>query len=160
VARNFVEGAFHGKGRYYRLICGDDVEPIASLKAVLQRAGQADIVIPYHTKVTGRPLHRRLISRLYTRLVNLASGQRLHYYNGLPLYLRRDVMRFHVEATGLGYQAEFLLRLLQEGRSYIEVPMVASDRGGSTALNLRNFISVGYTIFKIIAKRFRNWLDD
>jgi hypothetical protein len=83
---------------------------------------------------------------LWTRLVNLASGQRLHYYNGLPLYLRRDVMRFHVEATGLGYQAEFLLRLLQEGRSYIEVPMVASDRGGSTALNLRNFISVGYRL--------------
>lgn len=160
VARNFVEGAFHGRGRYYRLVCGDDVEPVESLKAVFERAGQADIVIPYHTNVIGRPLYRRLISRLYTHLVNLASGRRLNYYNGLPLYLRRDVMRFHVEATGLGYQAEFLLRLLQEGRSYVEVPLVASDRGDSTALNLRNFVSVGYSIFKITAKRLRSRLYD
>ena len=149
VARNFVEGAFCGKGRYYRLVCGDDVEPVDSLKAILERAGQADIVIPYHTKVIGRPLYRRLISRLYTRLVNLASGRHLTYYNGLPLYLRRDVMRFHVE---------FLLRLLQEGRSYLEVALVASDSGDSTALNLRNFVSVGYSIFKITAKRLRNRL--
>lgn len=160
VARNFVEGAFHGKGRYYRLVCGDDVEPVESLKAVFERAGQADIVIPYHTNVIGRSFHRGLISRLYTHLVNLASGRRLNYYNGLPLYLRRDVMRFHVEATGLGYQAEFLLRLLQEGRSYVEVPLVASDRGASTALNLRNFVSVGYSIFKITAKRLRSRLYD
>lgn len=158
VARNFVEGGFRGRGRYYRMVCGDDVEPIESLKAILELAGQADIVIPYHTRVMGRPLYRRLISRFYTYLVNLASGRHLHYYNGLPLYLRRDVMRFHVEATGLGYQAEFLLRLLQEDRSYVEVPLVASDRGESTALSLRNFVSVAYSIFKITAKRVRSRL--
>jgi hypothetical protein len=88
-------------------------------------------------------------------MVNIASGRKLHYYNGLPLFLRRDVMRFHVEATGLGYQAEFLLRLLQEGRSFIEIPLVASDREGSQSLNFRNFVSVGFSIFKIIAKRLR-----
>lgn len=158
VARNFIEGAFQGKGTYYRLVCGDDVEPVETLRAILEQAGRADLVIPYHSKVIGRSLHRRLISRLYTILVNLASGRRLHYYNGLPLYRRRDVMRFHVEATGLGYQAEFLLRLLQEGRSFIEIPLVASDRGGSTSLNLRNFVSVGYSIFKIFARRLREVL--
>jgi len=91
-------------------------------------------------------------------LVNIASGRRLHYYNGLPLFRRRDVMRFHVEATGSGYQAEFLLRLLQEGRTYIEIPLVAEDREGSGSLNLRNFISVGYSIFKIGLRRLREVL--
>jgi glycosyltransferase involved in cell wall biosynthesis len=153
VARNFIEGAFRGSGTYYRLVCGDDVEPVETLQKVLVNIGKADIIIPYHTRVIGRPLHRRLISRLYTILVNIASGRRLHYYNGLPLYRRRDVQRFHVEATGLGYQAEFLLRLLQEGRSYLEIPLIASDREGSGSLNMRNFVSVGYSIFKIAVHR-------
>ena len=158
VARNFIEGAFHARGRYYRLVCGDDVEPVETLRKILERVGEADIVIPYHTEVIGRPLRRRLISRLYTVLVNIASGRRLRYYNGLPLFRRRDVMRFHVEATGSGYQAEFLLRLLQEGKSYIEIPLVASDREGSGSLNLRNFISVGYSIVKIALRRLHQAL--
>jgi len=157
IARNFIEGAFHGRGTFYRVVCGDDVEPVETLRKILERAGEADIIIPYHTEVIGRPLHRRLISRFYTKLVNLASGRKLYYYNGLPLYRRHDVMRFHVEATGLGYQAEFLLRLLQEGRSYIEIPLAASDAEGSSALNVRNFISVGYSIFKIIVGRIRTF---
>jgi glycosyltransferase involved in cell wall biosynthesis len=158
VARNFVEGAFQARGAHYRMVCGDDVEPLETLRKILERTGEADIVIPYHTQVIGRPLHRRLISRLYTVLVNIASGRRLRYYNGLPLYRRRDVMRFHVEATGSGYQAEFLLRLLQEGRSYVEVPLVAEDREGSGSLNFRNFVSVGYSIFKISLRRLRSAL--
>jgi len=156
VARNFIEGAFQGVGAYYRVVCGDDVEPIETLQKILENMGKADIIIPYHTQVIGRPLFRRLISRFYTILVNIVSGRRLHYYNGLPLFRRRDVTRFHVEATGLGYQAEFLLRLLQEGRSYIEIPLVASDREGSVSLDFRNFVSVGYTIFRIAIRRIGN----
>ncbi len=155
LARNFVEAAFQGRGKYYRLVCGDDVEPDETLHAILSKLGSADILIPYHTHVEGRSLWRRLVSKTYTKLVNITSGQNLHYYNGLPLYLRRDVLRFHVEATGLGYQAEFLLRLLQENRSYEQIPLTAIDREGSAALSLRNFVSVGYSLFKILAKRIR-----
>lgn len=158
VARNFIEGAFHGSGTYYRLVCGDDVEPIETLQKILELAGKADIIIPYHSEVLGRPLRRRIISKFYTILVNIASGRTLHYYNGLPLFRRRDVMRFHVEATGSGYQAEFLLRLLQEGRSYIEIPLVASDREGSGSLNFRNFVSVAHSIVRIVLRRSRKLL--
>ena len=132
---------------------GDDVESEETLQKIVALAGQAEIVIPYHTVVMGRPLHRKIISRLYTVLVNFAANRRLRYYNGSPLFQRRDALRFHVEATGLGFQAEFLLRLLQEGRTFIEVPVSASDREGSTSLNLRNFVSVGYSIFKIFMRR-------
>lgn len=158
LARNFVEAAFQGRGKYFRMVCGDDVEPDDTLTAILSRVGSADIVIPYHTHVEGRSLWRRMISKTYTALVNLASGQKLHYYNGLPLYRRRDVMRFHVEASGLGFQAEFLLRLLQEKKSYVQIPLSALDREGSVALSLRNFVSVGYTLFKIVVKRIRGLL--
>jgi glycosyltransferase involved in cell wall biosynthesis len=160
IARNFVEAAFQGCGTYYRLVCGDDVEPSETLHAILSNLGTADIIIPYHTHVEGRSALRRIISKTYTKLVNAASGRKLRYYNGLPLYRRHDVMRFHVEATGLGYQAEFLLRLLQEKRTYKQIPLTAEDREGSVALSPRNFVSVGYTLFKILVKRIRGAIFD
>lgn len=158
VSRNFVEGAFQGNGAYYRLICGDDIEPAETHLAVVRRRGAADIIVPYFTRIEGRPLHRHLISRTYTTLVNLASGYRLRYYNGCPLYRRTDVVRFHVEATGFGYQAEFLTRLLHEGRSYVELPVVSMDREGSGSINLRNFLSVAHSLLKIALRRLRVYL--
>ena len=81
-----LKGHFVPMGRYYRLICGDDVEPIDIARRLLRRIGEADIIVPYFTAIEGRPLHRHVISRVYTWLVNRASGYNLHYYNGCPIY--------------------------------------------------------------------------
>jgi hypothetical protein len=158
VARNFVEGAFRAHGKHYRLVCGDDVEPIESHCKLLGHLGEADIVVPYFTTIGGRKLHRHVISNLYTRLVNLVSRNRLRYYNGCPIYRTADVLRFHVEATGFGYQAEFLTRLLHEGRSYVEVPLESIDREGGGSVNFRNFVSVGHSLLKMGLRRMRVYL--
>lgn len=155
VARNFVEGAFSGSGTYYRLVCGDNIEPPATHEALLRAMGDADIIIPYFTEIHNRTWRRKVISRIYTRLVNLASGYRLHYYNGCPIYRRDDVMRYHVESTGFGYQAEFLTRLIYEGRSFKEVPLVAYDREGSTSISVKNLLSVGHSLLTIAMRRLR-----
>jgi glycosyltransferase involved in cell wall biosynthesis len=153
VSRNFFEGAFCARGRYYRLICGDDVEPIETHEALFNRMGEADIIVPYFIQIEGRTVFRHVLSWIFTRLVNFAAGFRLHYYNGCPIYRSWDVVRFHVEATGMGYQAEFLTRLLNEGRTFIEVPLKALDREGSISLKLRSFISVGHSLLKITLRR-------
>ncbi len=82
LARNFAEGAHLGRGKYYRIVCGDDVEPIATQVAILTKMGQADLVIPYPIKVQNKSWLRKLLSRTYTRIVNLVSGFRLPYWNG------------------------------------------------------------------------------
>lgn len=158
VSRNFFEGAFRASGKHYRLVCGDDIEPIESHLKLLRHLGQADIIVPFFTEIGGRKAYRHAISRLYTWVVNACSGFQLHYYNGCPIYLRYDALRFHVETTGFGYQAEFLTRLLHEGRSYVEVPLVSIDREGSGSLNLRNFISVAHSLLKIGLRRLRVYL--
>jgi hypothetical protein len=160
VSRNFVEGAFRGRGRYYRLVCGDDIEPIESHLALARRIGEADMIIPYFTRIEGRPFHRHVISRLFTALVNFASGYSLRYYNGCPIYRRFDIIRYHVETTGFGYQAELLTRLLHVGRTFIEVPLETVDRAGSGSLNLRNFLSVAHSLLKIALRRVRVYLFD
>lgn len=155
VAHNFVEGAFAGSGTYYRLVCGDNIEPRETHETLLRAMGSAEIIVPYFTEIYNRPLRRKVISHIYTWLVNLVSGYRLHYYNGCPIYHRDDVMRYHVESTGFGYQAEFLTRLIYEGRNFKEIPLVAYDREGSTSINVKNLLSVGHSLFAIAMRRLR-----
>ena len=155
VAYNFVEGAYRGRGTFYRQVQGDNVEPQATLQALLKERGAADVIIPYFTEIRNRRFHRKVISRLYTALVNLVSGYRIRYYNGCPLYRREHILRFHVETTGFGYQAEFLTRLIYEGMTYREVPLVAFDRKGSASINLKNLLSVGHSLITIALRRLR-----
>lgn len=152
---NFVEAAFQGRGRYYRAVPGDNVEFAESIEAIVRARGTADIIVPHFVEIRNRPFLRMVISKLYTRLVNLASGYRLAYYNGNPLYLRVHVMRYHVECTGFGYQAEFLTRLIYEGASFKEVPLVAYDREGSAAISFKNLLSVSHSLATIALRRLR-----
>src|SRR5262249_29255303 len=115
----------------------------------------ADIIVPYFVEIRNRPCRRKVISKLYTCLVNLASGNRIAYYNGNPMYLKAHVMRFHVECSGFGYQAEFLTRLISEGATYKEIPLVAYDRKGSTAINIKNLLSVTHSLMTIALRRLR-----
>jgi len=158
-ANNFVEGAFLGRGRYYRLCCGDNSESKETLVKICTHIGKADMIIPYQPQksVTGKSLARKLISVGFTGLVNLISGYRIKYYNGHPVHLRYNVMRWHPSSYGFGFQADIITRLLDEGASYLQIPSTSVDRkgGASSALTLRNFLSVCHTLLELAVRRVR-----
>ncbi|NBT35861.1 MAG: glycosyltransferase family 2 protein [Betaproteobacteria bacterium] len=157
---NFAEGAFRGRGKYYRLVCGDDVESRETLVGVLKHLGEADIILTYPAKVHGRSWFRVLVSRSFTVLVNLLSGYRVRYYNGLAVNLRYNVMRWHSHSHGFGFQADLITRLLDMGASYIEIPVVQSERegGSSKAFTCRNICSVAHTLLDIFIRRVGRWI--
>ena len=161
LSRSFVDTAFRGRGTYYRLVCGDNVEPGESMVKILSLMGKADVVVPYYPVLPGKSAVRRVISRTFTLLVDLASGYRMRYYNGCALYRRYHVMRWAPYNYGFGFQADLITRLLDEGASYIEVPVsgfhLTKERGRS-AITLRNFISTGHTLFEILLRRIRRVL--
>ena len=72
--------------------------------AVFGAIGQADMIIPYYVTSEGKGLYRQTLSKAYAGLVNLISGFRLHYYNGLAVHLRYNVMRFYANTRGFGFQ--------------------------------------------------------
>lgn len=59
LSRSFVDTAFRGRGRYYRLVCGDNVEPKHSMIKILQQMGKADIIIPYYPSLPGKAARAR-----------------------------------------------------------------------------------------------------
>jgi glycosyltransferase involved in cell wall biosynthesis len=162
LANNYVEAAFMGKGKYYRLCCGDDSEPVEAMTRLFRQVGRADIIVAYQDQdlVEGKGANRRLISKTFTFLVNLISGYSLKYYNGSSIHLRYNVMRWHPSSYGFGFQADILTRLLDEGASYIQVQSSGNDRkgSGSSALNMRNFLSVGHTLLELSIRRLRRAL--
>ena len=161
LAQNYLDIACVGRGKYYRLICGDNAEPKTSIFAVFSAIGAADIIVPYYTSSEGKSLKRRLISNAYTKLVNLITGYRLHYYNGLAVHLRHNIMRWHSNTRGFGFQADILCFLLDLGFSYQEVPVITIERrrGKSNALNLRNLLAVAATLATIANRRIWNRID-
>jgi Glycosyltransferases involved in cell wall biogenesis len=156
LGQNFVDAAFWGKGKYYRMVCGDNVEPRQALITIWRHIGEADLIIPYHAhRPKGRPLFRQAISWLYTRMINLLSGYRINYYNGLPIFRRYDVMRWHTYSHGFGFQADMVTRLLDRGATYLQVPVEVYDRDAqtSTALTMKNILSVSHVMLEIFLRR-------
>jgi glycosyltransferase involved in cell wall biosynthesis len=154
LAQNFVDGAFLSKGRYYKLFCGDNTEPHDSIVKICKLIGRADIIIPNYSSVESKSGFRKLLSRAYTTLINFASGYRLGYYNGLSVHLRFNVMRWHPNTRGFGFQADIICMLLDQGATYLEVDVPAINRRPSRALTWRNILSVLHTLTDIVIRRF------
>jgi glycosyltransferase involved in cell wall biosynthesis len=161
LSRSFVETAFMGRGRHYRLVCGDNVEPKETMISLEGMIGKADIVLPYYPSLPGKSQMRRLISKTFTFLVNILSGHSIRYYNGCAVYRRFHVMRWAPYNYGFGFQADLITMLLEEGADYVEVPVTGSHfvkTRGSSPLNFRNFVSTGHTLFEILLRRIRHML--
>ncbi len=154
---NYFLGATLTDADYYMLVSGDRAQPAEAIEAVLDRLGQADVVIPYMHDQSSRGWVRRALSRAFTELVNLFSGQRLRYYNGPVLHHRSTVLKWGWGATGFGYQAELLCLALSEPSSFIEVPipLVARMKGRTSAFRWNNMVSVSGSLMRIAGRRIR-----
>jgi len=160
LAQNYFDIAYVGKGKYYRLICGDDAEPKDTMLAVFREIGNADMIVPYYVSNEGRSAYRKFLSNAYASLVNLISGFHLQYYNGLAVHLRYNVMRWHPNTRGFGFQADIICMLLEQGFSYKEVPVRTVERRASksNALTFKNMFSIAHTLIDLMFRRIANWV--
>lgn len=156
LSNTYVNGAFLGRGKYYRHTAGDNAEPKEAMVQVLRMMGKADIIIPFHEQLTGKSVVRVAVSKVYTFLVNLLSGYSIRYYNGCALHLRYNILRWHSYAYGFGFQADLITLLLQQGATYVQVPVRVghTNKGrGASPFHLRNIVSTGHTLFEIFRRR-------
>ena len=153
LAQNYIDAAFLGAGRYYKLFCGDNTEPISSILTILDQIGVADIIIPIYSSVDGKNVFRAMLSRAYTSIINIVSGNSINYYNGLHVHRRINIMRWHPNTRGFGFQADILCMLLDRGASYKEISVPAINHLESRALNIKNILSVFHTVLDILIRR-------
>ena len=149
----YKQGLGEARGEYYMLLCGDGGLPASSLPEIFKKIGTADIVIPYMLNLARIKTPSRLIlSRTYATLLNLVSGLRLHYYNGLPVHRVDKLRTLEIGSDGFGFQAEILIKLIRSGCTFVEVGVLGAEKTNrSSALRFKNFVSVMGTLSKLIA---------
>ena len=159
IARSFLAGTEMTTGKYYRMVCGDNVEDNQALQAAFELMGQADMVLVYPAK-TERTLKRQLISKTYNTLVNFVGGYNIRYYNGVPITHRERVAEFVNVDAGFGFFAELVVRMLDQGASYVEVGVHHQERqsGESKALTFRNLRGIAKMFLRLLRFRLQRLL--
>ncbi|MBF0207305.1 MAG: glycosyltransferase [Oligoflexia bacterium] len=156
VAYNYFNAVTIAKGTYYMLISGDDAEDKNSILEVIKLRGKAEMIIPYLSP-DSRKWIRIFLSNAFTMIVNLSSGNKIKYYNGNVLHLRRNLLNIKTSTnlTGIVYQAEIILKLLKKNTSYIEVPTRNNEKKGwiTSALRPWNFLLVTLFFSRILTRR-------
>jgi len=148
IGASYRRGVRAARCEYVMLLCGDGGLPASSLPAILERIGDADIVIPFMTNLKEIKTRSRFyLSRAYTGLLNLFAGLKLRYYNGLAVHRVDAVRELDIKTDRFGFQGEILIKLIRQGRSYVEVGVKGAEKANrSSALQLRNLLNMVNTL--------------
>jgi cellulose synthase/poly-beta-1,6-N-acetylglucosamine synthase-like glycosyltransferase len=151
-------GASYHDGRraatktYTTMVHGDNAFDPQTLSNFLSNVGKADVICGYISNPEARSWTRRLISAVYTTGVNILFVMHLKYFNGLQVHKTEWLQHADVTSDGFGFQAELLIKAIKEGRTYLQVPTIHTERpgGGETKIfKLKNIRSVVTTVADI-----------
>lgn len=145
---SYRRGVQEAQCEYVMLLCGDGGLPADSLPAILERVGEADIVIPFMTNLKEiKTPSRFYLSRTYTGLLNLFAGLKLRYYNGLAVHRVDAVRQLDIKTDRFGFQGEILIKLIRQGSSFVEVGVRGAEKANrSSALRPRNLLNMVNTL--------------
>jgi glycosyltransferase involved in cell wall biosynthesis len=145
---SYVRGIHEATKDLSVYIPADNTWPYESFVELFGSIGRADIITSYASNPEVRYFSRRVVSRLYTIIMNILFCQRMKYFNGLTIYPIDSLRTTTITSTGFGFQAEILLKAIYRGLSVIELSLPIDDRtaGSSKAVNLRNILNVIVTV--------------
>jgi glycosyltransferase involved in cell wall biosynthesis len=141
---NYKAGISIARMNYVTVIPGDNEISRESMTRIFRLMGRADMIIPFTMNMEVRPWSRRLVSRLFTVLMNAIFQCELQYYNGPTLH-RADLVRgLDITTCGFAFQAAMLVKLIRRGHSFCEVDMFLERKPvyRSNAVKLKNIVSV------------------
>lgn len=156
--RNLGFGAAYKSGvraathDYIFMVPGENSVPPESMVAILSSLGKADMIISYPLNSVVRKRARRALSTAFQWLTKKISSQDIRYYNGPNLYHRAHVLAALPKTNGHAYQLEMILKLLNMGRTYVQVGINVRDRptGKSKALQPKNVARVVWALLRCI----------
>ncbi len=153
-AATYLSGIRLAKKTWVVPFHGDNDSAAASLRLMVERIGEADIISAYTTNTQVRPLVRRIISKPYIFLMNALFGLSLRYYTGYFIARREMLAKLDLISSGLSVYTETKIRLLAAGQSMLEVPFVHTGRkyGRSKAVNFFTLFDVIRTTSALLAE--------
>jgi dolichol-phosphate mannosyltransferase len=149
---SYQRGLAEARCDYLMMLCGDGGMPAASLPPIFAAVGSADMVVPFITnlKQIKSPV-RYFTSRTYTNLLNILFGQKIKYYNGLPVHRVHLLRQLRINSSGFGFQGEILTKLLRSGCSMTEVGVSGAEMTkNSSAVSLKGLINIAKVLTLLV----------
>jgi len=147
------QGVLKAKNDFILFVPGDNEHSSQGLEPLFQRFGQYKITIPYIINKNARSRFRRILSKIYTFILNFLFNKNIPYFNGLVLYEKKIVQQVQKKITNFSfsYLAETLIRCLERCNNYqiVGYKIRNQKKRGSNALKLRNIFYSLYFIFKL-----------
>ena len=124
-----------------------------SLKELIKRAGDKDVIMTYNANSGSRTWARRLFSKTFVTLMNLLFGLKLKYFNGSFICRTTLLKNLPLKSEGFAIYAEAKVRLLRKGASYEEIPFKHLGRkyGNSKAVSIRSILQTLRTIYSLLS---------
>jgi glycosyltransferase involved in cell wall biosynthesis len=145
----YRRGVEEARGQHIVMVHGDNAWSAATLHEFFGHVGEADVIVGYTRDMRRtRTWTRTAISKAFTMIVNIITGRRLKYYNGLQIH-RADILKsLRIQSVGYGFQAEVLVKGLRKARTFIEIPMdlLEREKGESKAFRVKNVVDVMRTL--------------
>jgi dolichol-phosphate mannosyltransferase len=154
LGKKFWIGVDNARFPHMILVAGDNELTKESIQDVIKHIGEADVVTSYVANTEVRPLMRRLISWTFVGLMNVITGLRLKYYNGMCVH-DVDLLKTVKERNeSFAYMAVVSAEVLRAGHTFKEIPIKLQKRvGGKPAAFKRdNIIAVSKTLLKLFWK--------
>ncbi len=148
--RAYLKGIELATKEHIGWVAGNNIIPQPALDAILDRLGQADMILSY-PDIDPRRKRRRWVSRSFVILLNTLFGVRLRYYTGPCIYRADVAKRLRPIAHGSMMVPELVLRLIKAGQSYIEVDIHPKRRTAGKTKTFRpsNIVYVGMSVLRL-----------
>lgn len=154
IGLKYWDGVRAARFEYVTFLPGDNETTPETIREIFRSVGRADVVATYTANMGVRPFSRRVISRLYTLIMNTMFWMRLRYFNG-PSILKASLLKSlppHAKQNGsFSFNAENLIRLIKGGASFVEIPMYLYPQLNrkTKALNFKNLFSIMNHIWRL-----------
>jgi len=144
IGASFWEGVDFAEGDVVCWFPGDNETNAWEVLRYYPLLKDVDMVIPFIFNSHERPLIRNILSSIYRTIVNTSFGTNLNYTNGSILYRISTLKQLNYRSMGFFFQTDILIRQINKGYLFAEVPFKLSSRnsGTSKAVNFPSFLNV------------------
>lgn len=146
---NCITGFKIASKEYCTIFPGDNENSWESFAEQVKLIGDAEIITSYTTNQEVRPFKRRLISKAFTKFLNLLFGLNMKYYNGITIYPTKLLKKITVKTYGFTFNAEILIKLVKSGHSYTELGIRINPAKKTNIFRLKNVSSVIWNVCRL-----------
>ena len=97
------QGVLKAKNDFILFIPGDNEHSFQGLVPLFQRFSEYKITIPYIINKNARSRFRRILSKIYTFILNFSFNKNIPYFNGLVLYEKKIVQQVQKKITNFSF---------------------------------------------------------